>query len=648
MNAVTKMIVILVIVAIVATTGGYFVNQRQNKNKMVSSFGQYQGYSVAVYDGNIRRSDYLTLANGTRLAYDLILPTRKGVVASEPLPVLFKYTPYLRTFTIFDENGNDKISDLFALGWFEKVFLRVRLILSPERGRLMDPVFRTKWLETMLNHGYAVIVVERPGTGASFGKLDMSVSASAREADEILDWIAAQEWCDGNIGMYGDSWQAQVQLAAASTGNPHLKAIFPVSTWIDTYGSVMYPGGVFNKAFASFFTWSTSFLERVVTPVDSDKDGALMAQAIEERSGTTLGQSADKWYRQFPYHDSRTSKGMDFWKEGSAIYPLIEQINRSGVAVYMTDGWYDIVTKDVLVLYANLSVPKKLMVRPTDHSQGEEKQYDLDNGVEALRWFDYWLKGIDNGIMDEPPVHYYMIGATKAVAWQTSEQWPPANLTGTRYYLSEGKSGSVASANDGLLLTQNPSDKTAADAYMVDYSTTTGKKSRWVAVDWARDYPDMRTNDQKALTYTTPALENALDVAGHPIVHLWLTTAAPDLDVYVYLEEVDASGKSTYITEGTLRATHRAQSVAPYYNLGLPYQSHDENDLQAVPAGAPIELVFDLLPTAYHFQQGCRVRLTIAFADADNFDTPVLTPAPNVQILRTIDHQSYVELPVKN
>jgi len=162
----------------------------------------------------------------------------------------------------------------------------------------------------------------------------------------------------------------------------------------------------------------------------------------------------------------------------------------------------------------------------------------------------------------------------------------------------------------------------------VDYSTTSGKYSRWYAVNWPRNYPNMQPNDQKALTYTTPPLEAEVEVTGHPLVHLWLTADAPDLDAFVYLEEVDGSGRSAYITEGTLRASHRKLSRAPYNNLGLPYHSHYQSSLEPLPAGQPVELVFDLLPTAYRFPKGSRIRITVALADADNFETPVVNPAP--------------------
>ncbi len=634
------------VVAMLAVAAGGMVRAgRASPPDTVSRFGEYQGYSEAVYDGTERRSDYLTLSDGTRLAYDLILPTKEGVPAEEPLPVLFGYTIYLRTITIFDENGHNIVADLFNLGWKEKAMLWVRHKIY-ERGHLMDPIFRTPWLETMLQHGYAVVVVERPGTGASFGVMNPSFEAVARETDEILDWIAAQEWSDGNIGMYGDSYEAQAQIAAASTGNPHLKAIFPASTSIDNYSSVVYPGGVYNEAFGSFFSWSTTVLEKLVTPVDGDRDGSLLAQAVKERRDSTVGKKSAEFFRRYPFRDSTGSDGGFIWESAFAIYPLINRVNQAEVPIYFTNGWYDLFTRDVFLLYNNLTVPRRLVVRPLDHSEISDDQFDLDLGSEAHRWFDYWLKGIDNGIMDEPPIHYYLMGASGEDAWQTSNQWPPADQVLTRFYFAGGETGSVASANDGFLRIEPPASHDAYDAYTVDYSTASGSEGRWRAINWGRDYPDMRANDAKALTYSTPPLEADVEVSGHPAVRLWLTTGAPDLDLFVYLEEVDRGGRSTYITEGTLRASHRALGEAPFDNLGLPYHRYYETEQAPIPAGEPVELVFDLLPNSYQFREGNRIRITVAFADADNFDTPVLDPPPQVRLLRDVDHASSIDLPI--
>jgi hypothetical protein len=112
------------------------------------------------------------------------------------------------------------------------------------------------------------------------------------------------------------------------------------------------------------------------------------------------------------------------------------------------------------------------------------------------------------------------------------------------------------------------------------------------------------------------------------------------------LEEVDEKGKSTYITQGNLRASHRKLSQAPYHNLGLPYHSHYQSELEPIAAGIPFELVFNLFPTSYLFHAGHRIRITITCADADNFDTPVLNPPPKIRQLRETDHPSFIELPI--
>jgi putative CocE/NonD family hydrolase len=641
----TILVLSLLVLSVATILLTFIIMSTRANRKRVSQFGRYQGYSEAIYDGYERLSRYLSLSDGTRLAYDLFLPTKAGQPAREPLPALFKYTPYLRVFTIYDANGTLLLDELYRMKWYERAVLRLRYKFS-DQGHLMDALFNTRWLRNMLDHGYAVIVVERPGTGASFGVMDPSFEVGARQADEILDWIAAQDWCDGNIGMFGESWQAMIQFAAASTGNPHLKAILPVSSSLDSYSAVNYRGGVYNNTFNTLFSRSTGALEGLTTPVDGDENGELLARAREERKGMTVGEKSGEMLRKYPFHDSTSLKGDNIWEGDFALYPFIDRINQAGVPIYMTNGWFDLFTGDMFLWYANLTVPRRLTVRPLDHSEVEGDAFDLEFGVEAHRWFDYWLKGIDNGIMDEPPIFYYVMGEREKATWKTSDTWPLSNQEQTRFYFHGGESGGVDSTKDGSLNTTEQFKADAYDAFSVDYATTSGKNSRWGAVLGSSDYPNMRSNDEKALTYTTSPLERNVEVTGHPVVHLWLSTDAADLDFFVYLEEVDGKGNSTYITEGNLRASHRAQSPAPYDKLGLPHHSHYESDREPIPAGEPFEMAFDLLPTSYLFQEGNRIRIAIAFADSDNFDTPVLDPAPNLNLLRNRAFPSYVELPV--
>jgi putative CocE/NonD family hydrolase len=155
-----------------------------------------------------------------------------------------------------------------------------------------------------------------------------------------------------------------------------------------------------------------------------------------------------------------------------------------------------------------------------------------------------------------------------------------------------------------------------------------------------------RSITQAIQAYTTAPLEEDLEVTGHPTVHLWLATEAPDLDLFVYLEEVDAQGNVAYVTEGNLRVSHRATNTAPFDNLGLPYHRSHEEDVAPIPTSTPVDLVFDLQPTARRFRRGTRIRIAVTCADADNFDTPMLDPAPRIHLLRDAIHDSFVELPI--
>ncbi len=638
-----KMLNPLVILLLLGVLALILACPGQGSPGKVSDFGKYQGYTEKVYDGYKRLSDYMALSDGTQLAYDLILPTKNGLPADKPLPTLFHYTGYGRAWTVYDKNGNNSLAKLVSFSWDMKLALRVRSRLAPN-GNVLDPLWRTKWLEPLVKSGYAVVVVERPGTGASFGRFDDRPEAWAREIDELLNWVAAQPWCDGNIGMYGDSWHAQVQFIAATTGNPHLKAILPATTWMDNY-SVMFPGGVLNKAFAERYAGANEGFDAMATPVDRDKEGTLLAQVRAERGRAALTEGAES-VTGAEFRDALTPGGENYWIDHMALYPFIERINRSGVPAYLINGWYDLYARDNFLIYANLTVPKRLLVRPTDHSNINAPAPDIDYAAEAQRWFDYWLKGIDNGIMREPPIHYYMQGVGKQVAWDSAEVWPPTKAEMKRYYFGAGQVGVQASINNGTLVPSSPTSSHAVDSFTVDYTTTTGNKSRWTALAEPHQYPNLRSNDARALTYTTLPLDAVVRVIGHPVVHVWLGTSAPDLDVFAYLEKVDRNGNSTYITEGNLRASRRSLNPAPFDNLGLPWHNYYESEVKLIPAGEPIELVFDLLPTAYEFSEGDRIRITITFADADNFDTPILNPVPDVQLFRNASYPSYVEIPI--
>jgi hypothetical protein len=300
--------------------------------------------------------------------------------------------------------------------------------------------------------------------------------------------------------------------------------------------------------------------------------------------------------------------------------------------------------KDALLWYSNLTSPQKIVIGPWAHPQ----LGSLDIAIEQVRWYDYWLKGIDNGVIREAPIYYYTMGDGVKSGWHAAWQWPLPEQKLTNYYFDGTKAGSVDSVNDGSLSLALPVTTAGEDEVRVDYSTTTGTGTRWTAGYDVMSpiYPNtLMFNDEKGLTYTTPPLAAEVEVTGHPVVHLWVTSSARDGDFFVYLEDISEARYSKYVTEGNLRASHRALSPAPYNNLGLPYHRSNAEDIAELP-DQPVELVFDLIPTSYVFDAGHRIRVTITGADKDTALTPQLDPPPTVHLYREADHASYVVLPI--
>jgi hypothetical protein len=205
----------------------------------------------------------------------------------------------------------------------------------------------------------------------------------------------------------------------------------------------------------------------------------------------------------------------------------------------------------------------------------------------------------------------------------------------------------VASRNDGLLAPEPPAGVEAYDDYSVDPTTTSGAATRWDNLAGkALEYREMRPNDEKGLTYTTPPLSTDLTLSGSPVLTLYISTAAPDLDIYAYLEEVNARGQSEYLTEGVLRASYRAVTPAPFENFGLPFHPGRPEFLEILPRDEPVALIFDLLPISNTFQAGKRLRLTLTGADAGHTEPLAWAADTTLRVYRSQAYPSHLALPV--
>jgi len=572
--------------------------------------GEYRGYSKPLYTEWVRSSQYLTVRDGTQLAADIFRPSRERKAVEDALPVVWAGDRYHRS--------------------------------TPDgRGGAVSQLDMEPWLQTLVKYGYVVAVVDVRGSGASFGTTHVPFSVQeANDAYDVTEWLAAQKWCNGNVGMFGRSYLGITQYLAAGAAPPHLKAIFPEMAMFDLY-SFAYPGGAFRDNF--FMNWGKALTKldtvALAAPVDDDRAGEKRAQAVAaHKSNGEIFQLL----KELPYRDSKDKK--------SGILPYqvvnpaarLDAIRKSGVAIYHLGGWSDMWPRDTLLWYKNLDNPQKLIIGPWSH----EASHGLSFAAEHLRWYDYWLKGIDNGIMREPPIHYFTNGAPRGQEWRAATQWPLPETVNSNFYFQPEPSGSINSPHDKSLSTTTPASGAGKVDYTVDYTTTSGAATRWTNGYGAPfGYQDMKPNDQKALTFTSPPLTSNTEVTGHPVVHLWVTSTASDGDFFVYLEAVTETGFSQYITEGVVRASHRATSTPSFDNLGLPFQRSFGGDVAPLPA-EPVELVFDLHPISNIFPAGQRIRVTVAGADTGNVSTPALSPPPTVSVYHNAQHASYITLPI--
>jgi len=444
------------------------------------------------------------------------------------------------------------------------------------------------------------------------------------DAYDITEWLAVQPWSTGKIGMWGCSATGGSQLQAATTAPPSLVAVFPMSCEFDAY-SFGVPGGMApaeGDTRSPPMTTPQEERNKLAAPVDDDTDGIQLAEAIAGQSASVdnLGY--------MPFRDSVPAALPVQWWNVSSPHTYLDQLNASNTAFYVAANWDEAATKyGAFFTFNNLTRPAKLLIGPAPHCAWSAipgpgatdinvlDATGFDITVEERRFFDYWLKDIDNGIMDEPPVYYYTYGAEPGTEWRAATTWPLPEEQRIRYYLGEG-----------LLSTETPQGTAAKDDFVVSYEANAGNAA------------------EHGLVYQTAPLEHPVQITGHPVVDLWLASTADDSDVVAYLQNVAPDGSSTsYSMHGRLRASLRKEDTAPYDNLGLPWHPFRATDVQPLVPGVPVELHFDILPFSMVFEAGHRIRLILTFADKA---TPILSPTPTVTIYRDAAHPSSITLPI--
>ncbi|HVR30428.1 MAG TPA: CocE/NonD family hydrolase, partial [Thermoanaerobaculia bacterium] len=385
------------------------------RGEPASRFGNYGDDSPAPYDGRNRYSVYVPMKDGTRVAVDYYLPTANGAAAVDPLPVVLHYTRYIRAF-------------------------------EDEAGELHTALDRDPVLRHLSSHGFAIAVADARGTGASFGVNNGAFSTEeTADSYDIIQWLAAQPWSTGKVGMHGRSYPGMTQYQAATQAPPGLVAIFAEMAGPNAYDFV-FTGGTYKKDFVDQWGRMTKEMDLSVSQrparVDEDTDGALRDRAVAEHAKNLWAHDilADPASRFRNYEGGAGENGASWSWDAIATIDDTDAIERSGVAIYHLVGWYDIYTTQQPFLYASLDgVPQKMMIGPWVHSGGYGGTV---HRAEILRWYDYWLKGIENGILDEEPVHYYVMQGNHTVPTGA----PPSARIGAE---SDDPGGDTPEAGDG-------------------------------------------------------------------------------------------------------------------------------------------------------------------------------------------------------
>ena len=575
-------------------------------------------------------SRYVTMRDGCRLAVDAYVPQPKsGGSAAQTFPTIVLFTPYYRRFKL-KPGGTGEV--------------------NPNTGKFRD---------FFVPRGYAVVIIDVRGTGASFGTRDSFRSPRERDdSREIADWIVVQPWSNGLIGATGISYVGAASDFLASTGHPAVKAIAPISAVWDTYADNYFPGGIQLKSLTRIYDElmigldhdRRDVLQRFSyfnnpdfegpQPVDDDPDGVLVKQAVRQHLSNF--RQTD-FMAEFKFREEGLPYDPTFSSASISPYSVADGI-RPDVAILSISGWLDGAgyMNGAIARYLTKKDNRcHLLLGPWDHGaridispwrRAVEPDFPLLG--EVLRFFDTYLMGLDTGLRDEAPIHYFSVHAE---AWRSAQHWPPVE-TRQKFFLAPDQQ--LADAMPGA----------GADEYQVDFTVGTGTETRYeriAGIDSRHYYADWQGRTAKMLSYTSPPLQSAVELAGHGLADLWLCCGEGDLALFVYLSEVEADGAERYVTEGLLRALHRRERPAPdHYRTTWPFRSFTRADAAPLVPGRVERIRIPLLPVAWRFAAGSRIRLSIAGADDDHCGQVPHGRPPLLKILRGDGHGSVLELPL--
>ncbi|MGC4974537.1 CocE/NonD family hydrolase [Streptomyces sp. DT199] len=517
----------------------------------------------------------IPMSDGVRLSAHIWRPTSSD---QEPVPAVLEYIPYRKR-------------DLTAV-----------------RDSIHHPY--------LAGHGYACVRVDLRGTGDSEGVLrDEYLEREQADAEEVLAWLAEQPWCDGGTGMMGISWGAFAALQVAARRPPSLKAIAIASFTDDRHADDMhYMGGALlsdNLAEAgTMFAYGTC-------PPDPAVVGERWREMWHERLENT-----EPWVLEWLRHQRRD----DYWRHAS----VCEDYTSVRCPVLASSGWADGYSNAVTRLLGNLDVPRKGLIGPWSHKFPHLGEPGPAIGYlqELVRWWDHWLKGVDNGVMDGPMLLAWMQDSVppstsyeeRPGRWVGEPHWPSPHIRPETHPLTRHTIGPAQDA------TAAPSEGGAA--MTVRSPLSVGQfAGKWASYNAPPDLPyDQREEDGGSLVFDSEPLTEPVEILGSPSVELDLSVSEPVALVAARLSDVSPDGAATRVSYGILNLTRRDSTETP----------------EPLEPGRRYRATIPLNGVAQAFPPGHRIRLSLSTSY-----WPLAWPAPKPALLSVHEHSSTLTLPVR-
>jgi putative CocE/NonD family hydrolase len=386
--------------------------------------------------------------------------------------------------------------------------------------------------------------------------------------------------------------------------------------------------------------------EAPIQPVDGDAppDYPLWSEAQRSHSGGI--NLPDAWNVNMLRDQMNPRLGYAPGLVDSPLPASSSALRSSGILIYQMGGWADASPGGQIVAHRGFGT--KLIIGAWPHMLMAEDQGAALLRKEHQRWFDWTLKGIDDGIGHEPAVRYQTQNERQGDGWHFAGRFPLPTQKIIAYHFAAGPTHTVSSSIDAALdKRRQPPAAFAPYRVAFDIAAFGGKYNRLNRA-WSGDM----TNDvdARSLTFTSPVLDEDTEVTGFPTANIWMSANRADADLIVYLEEVTADGRSHFVTDGTARASHRLLDQRwPWNDVGVPFHRSYAADRRLLKPGEPVVVRFALTPTSYLFRRGSRIRFTVSGAEVNTYQPPAEIDVGEPLLLRVYRggaRDSKIELPV--